>query len=220
MPKPEVWGPPTWTLLHTLLAKLDEDGYRATNGTVLGMVRQLCAALPCPDCSTHATGFLAKLRPEQHATRRALHDALYCMHNWVNVRNRKPLFDHSLLDRTYAPLSLGRVVHQFASVYHTRGNMQQLAESFRREVALSALRAWLGKYGALFTHGMPLAVQPTDENKEEEDGEQAPRKETEEATPKAPEKEGNNTRENPPSSRSWSFTVTDTVSADEAALYI
>ena len=62
MPPVAVWGPPIWTLFHTLAAKIHEDKFNEIGGQLIMFIRKISRYLPCPDCSQHATNFLQMCR--------------------------------------------------------------------------------------------------------------------------------------------------------------
>ena len=62
MSPPEVWGPAVWTLFHTLIAKIDERAYPYISPQLFYMIVRICRFLPCPECSTDASNFLAKIK--------------------------------------------------------------------------------------------------------------------------------------------------------------
>jgi hypothetical protein len=142
MPAPEIWGPPTWTLLHTLAEKIHEDDYNKLLPQMFGLIKRVCAYLPCPDCSQHATRFLAKLKPEQIATKLELKNTLYLFHNMVNAKKKKPLFNYGNIN-AYQKLNIVNVFNNFVAVYNTKGNMKLLTESFQRTLVIKDLKRWL-----------------------------------------------------------------------------
>jgi hypothetical protein len=142
MPAPSIWGPPTWTLLHTLAEKIHEDDFNKLLPQMFGLIKRICSYLPCPDCSEHATRFLAKLKPEQIATKLDFKNTIYLFHNMVNAKKRKPLFNYGNIS-IYQNLNIANVFNNFVSVYNTKGNMKLLTESFQRSLIVKDLRRWL-----------------------------------------------------------------------------
>ena len=142
MPPPEIWGPPTWTLLHTIVEKIHEDEFNKLMPQMVGLIKRICAYLPCPDCSQHATQFLAKLKPEQMATKIEFKNTLYLFHNMVNARKKKPLFNYGNINY-YQNLNIFNVFNNFVSIYNTKGNMKLLTESFQRVLVIKDLKRWL-----------------------------------------------------------------------------
>jgi len=142
MPAPSIWGPPTWTLLHTMAEKIHEEDFNKLIPQMFGLVKRICSYLPCPDCSKHATQFLAKLKPEQIATKIDFKNTLYLFHNMVNARKKKPLFNYGNIN-VYQNLNIANAFNNFVSVYNTKGNMKLLTESFQRVLIVKDLRRWL-----------------------------------------------------------------------------
>ena len=142
MPAPSIWGPPTWTLLHTMAEKINENDFNKLMPQMFGLIKRICAYLPCPDCSQHATQFLAKLKLEQISTKLALKNTLYLFHNMVNARKKKSLYNYGNMN-AYQNLNIINVFNNFVSIYNTKGNMKLLTESFQRTLVIKDLKKWL-----------------------------------------------------------------------------
>jgi hypothetical protein len=140
MPPPEVWGPPVWTLFHTLSAQLvNVDLIRP----LFMYIQRVCNFLPCPECSQDATIFLQKVNLNDIKTVEDLSKTLYIFHNHVNRKKQKGLFNYSELVK-YKSYSLIKAYHNFARVYNTRGNMKLLADEFQRSMIISEFKQWIG----------------------------------------------------------------------------
>ena len=109
---------------------------------MFGLIKRICSYLPCPDCSQHATRFLAKLNPDQISTKLDLKNTMYLFHNMVNARKKKPLYNYANIN-VYQNLNIANVFNNFVSVYNTKGNMKLLTESFQRALIVKDLRRWL-----------------------------------------------------------------------------
>ena len=142
MPAPNIWGPPIWTLFHTLAENIHEEDFNRLIPQMFGLIKRICVYLPCPDCSQHATQFLAKIKPEQIASKVDFKNTLYLFHNMVNNRKKKPLFNYGNIN-AYQELNIVRVYNNFIAVYNTKGNMNLLTESFQRELIIKDLKKWL-----------------------------------------------------------------------------
>jgi Erv1 / Alr family len=142
MPPPEIWGPPVWTFFHTLAENIDEENFLNLKNSLFNIIRRICTFLPCPDCSQHAIHFLAKININKIKNKTEFKNMLYVFHNTVNKKKNKQLFSHSQLDK-YKQYNIGTSFNHFVRVYHTKGNMNQLAESFQRKLLLVDLKNWL-----------------------------------------------------------------------------
>jgi len=139
---PETWGPPIWTLFHTLVEKLHEDTYNIIAPQLFGHIKRIATNLPCPECSQHAGLFLSKINFNGVKTKDDFKKMMFFFHNVVNYRKRKPVFNQLLLNK-YEKMNVITAYNNFVSVYHTRGNMKLLAESFQRKLILKDFRQWL-----------------------------------------------------------------------------
>ena len=140
MSPPEIWGPPVWTLFHTLSAQLVNDDLIRQ---LFVYVQRVCKILPCPECSQDATVFLQKVNLNDIKTSDDLSKTLYIFHNHVNRKKHKPLFNYSELAK-YKTYNLIKVFHNFARVYNTRGNMRLIADEFQRNMVMAELKRWIG----------------------------------------------------------------------------
>lgn len=142
MSPPTFWGPPIWTLLHTIAANLKEENFYIVSRQFIVLVKQLCSNLPCPDCSAHATVFLSRVNFSHIKTKYDLEQLLYIFHNVVNKRKNKPMFNTQDLE-IYKNINLVTAFKNFLMVYKTRGNMKLLADNFQRQIIVNELRKWL-----------------------------------------------------------------------------
>jgi hypothetical protein len=144
MSPPEVWGPPIWTLFHVLAEQINEHMYPSYAGQLFNVVKHICSALPCPECTTDATIFLNKIKIHDLKTKEDFKKMIYIFHNYVNAKKRKPLFNYSSLE-IYKKYNIITIFNRFISVYHTRGNMKLLAESFQRQNIIKHIKEWFSK---------------------------------------------------------------------------
>ena len=160
MPAPEVWGPATWTLFHVLAEKVNEFVYPRIAGQLFDVVRRICSALPCPECAQDATIFLSKVRLHELRTKNDFKNMIYMFHNYVNSKKRRPLFNYVNLE-IYKRYNIVSVLNRFISVYHTKGNMRLLAESFQRQIIIRNIREWFSRNICFFipTQQAPSGIQ-------------------------------------------------------------
>lgn len=147
--KPEIWGPPIWLFIHSLVFKLKDEMYRHVGNQLFNMIKRITAYLPCPECSQHAVKFLSGINTDTIKTKDELIRVLYLFHNSVNVRKNKPLYNFSDLNK-YESVNLQQAYNNFRKVYHNRGNINLLAESFQRDLLLKDLKIWLSHHSNKF----------------------------------------------------------------------
>lgn len=165
MSPPEVWGPPIWTLFHTLIEKMNPYAYPQVIGSMFGMFIRICRVLPCPECSKDASNFLAKIKLSDYKNKDEFRNMLYLFHNWVNAKTRKPLYNYSELNK-YSDLNMVFVINNFIAKYNTKGNMNLLAESFQRRFVIKDLIKWFKRYSNAFiqpdiTNNEKLIIEKT-----------------------------------------------------------
>ena len=154
MPVPTVWGPAVWGLFHGLVGSLSAAAYtHRIHLELFGHMQRICRYLPCPTCSEDATRMLATVTPTHIATPDAFVHFVFAFHNCVNRKTRKPMASVDTLTQ-HAHLSfaeLQRRVSLFLQHYHTRGNMNQLAESFQRQYLVQEFVDWMRLRQPYFT---------------------------------------------------------------------
>jgi hypothetical protein len=144
MPPPEVWGPAVWTLFHTLAEKINVNAYPVVFPSLFNMIIKISKFLPCPECSSDASIFLAKVKASDLKTKDSLKAMLCVFHNTVNAKKRKPIFNYSNIG-VYRKYNLIRVINNFISQYQTKGNMKLLTESFQRQFIIKDFKNWFQK---------------------------------------------------------------------------
>ena len=90
MSPPEVWGPPIWTLFHVLAEKINERVYPFYAGQLFSVIKNICSALPCPECTSDASIFLGKIKIQDLKTKTDFKNMVYLFHNYVNAKKRGP----------------------------------------------------------------------------------------------------------------------------------
>jgi hypothetical protein len=136
------WGPATWTLFHTLAAKINENDYNTIGIDLFMMIKNICGYLPCPECSEHAKKSLDAINLDKLKTKEDLINVLHIFHNSVNKRKQKPLYSFSEMDK-YKNMNLIQVCNMFLLNYKTPGNMRLLAETFQRKLILEKFKVWI-----------------------------------------------------------------------------
>jgi hypothetical protein len=142
MSPPEIWGPPVWTFFHTLAEKINEDYFHKIKFSLFFIIKRICNFLPCPECSQHASRFLARINVQAIKDKNQFKQMLHLFHNTVNKRKRKQLFNFEHTNK-YKNYNLGATFNNFIKVYHTKGNMNLLAESFQRSLLIKDLKKWI-----------------------------------------------------------------------------
>ena len=139
---PSYWGPSTWIFMHTLAAKIKETSFPVIGPNLILVLIQICNNLPCPECAQHAKEFWSKVKTANIKTKDDLINLLFVFHNIVNKRKQLQPFKHENISY-YKTRNVVHTYNSFSRNFNTRGNMNLINESFRRNIMLSSLRTWL-----------------------------------------------------------------------------
>ncbi|KAL6694531.1 ERV/ALR sulfhydryl oxidase domain-containing protein [Trichoderma pleuroticola] len=85
-------GRATWKFMHTMAARFPEEPSPEERKTLETFIYLFSRLYPCGDCARHFRGLLAKY-PPQTSSRNAAAGWLCFVHNQVNERLKKPIFD-------------------------------------------------------------------------------------------------------------------------------
>lgn len=91
-PDSAVLGRATWTLLHTMSAYYPQNPSPSQQADMHGFLSALARFYPCQHCASHMR-YQMEVDPPQATSRSALAAWLCRLHNEVNVRLGKPVFD-------------------------------------------------------------------------------------------------------------------------------
>lgn len=128
----QVWGPITWTFLHTMAEKLIESEFNSQRVEVLNIINQVCGCIPCPECRAHALNNIKSSKIELVRNKQQLIDYLYEFHNRVNQQTHKSIQQRNVLDR-YKYYKLSEIINAFCRTYSSNSGISKLmADNFAR----------------------------------------------------------------------------------------
>ncbi len=144
------WAPPTWRFFHVFAEKINPEYYRRNAARCLGLVKGICASLPCPDCRQHAVSFMRVISPRHVPTKEAFKSLIFLFHNYVNRRLGKRIFRRADLS-IYRKANLGDAVNSFLGGFTARyGNIMQSGRfsthGARIAIARQITRFFRGQY--------------------------------------------------------------------------
>lgn len=142
------WGPPTWTLFHTLAEKVKDDCYINIAPELVTFIRRICFLLPCPDCQDHASEYWRKTRYNL-TTKEGLKEFLFTFHNEVNKRKSYPIQETNIL-QTYTNNKLSTVYNTFVSIFLARTTSRLMIDSLHRKRLIDEFKMWLIKNSSSF----------------------------------------------------------------------
>lgn len=107
------WGEPFWTFFHTFAERIRPDAFVALREEIFDLVRGICANLPCPNCTAHATEYMRRTDWAAIRNKDNFRIFLCQFHNHVNARNKYAPFDPLALSDTYANIPFGAAANRF-----------------------------------------------------------------------------------------------------------
>ena len=148
-----VWGPPTWRLLHCLSVKAKDTMTLPQIKELKAIIERIASNLPCPICSTHAKSYFKLNKFNQLTTLDQLRYFLFLFHNNVNHRINKPMITYEEHNVLYKNMNLELVIRNMFSVYENMNstNVTMMLYSFHRNSILKDLNQYLVQNHALFS---------------------------------------------------------------------
>jgi hypothetical protein len=92
---PDIWGPPTWFLLHLFAQNFPVDATEKQRRGYMRFFRSLCYVLPCWGCRVSYASFVRqhpriKITPDKFRDRKSVTKWVFDLHNAVNEKLQKP----------------------------------------------------------------------------------------------------------------------------------
>ena len=108
--KKSEWGPKIWIFIHCFTMRIKDEYFIEEKNIIIDYITRLCDNLPCPDCSLHATQYLKKHNFKHIKTKDHLIQIIFNLHNDVNKRTKKPLFNIDKLNETYNKYNFQKLI--------------------------------------------------------------------------------------------------------------
>jgi hypothetical protein len=147
-----VWGPPTWRLLHCMCLKITDILTPPQLQDLKNIIERLVSNLPCPMCSGHAIAYFKSNRFQQVQTIQQLRTFLFQFHNSVNARIQKILLTYEEHLLVYRYMNMETVVQNMFDVYQNMNstNVTMMLYSFHRKTVLHELHKYFKQNHRLF----------------------------------------------------------------------
>lgn len=148
-----VWGPPTWRLLHCLCVKAKDTMTPPQIKDLKTIIERIVSHLPCPMCSTHASSYFKLNKFNAITTLAQLRYFMFVFHNNVNSRINKPLITYEEHNLIYQNMNLELVIRNMLHIYHNMNttNVTMMLYSYHRKNILHDLNKYLVQNQTLFT---------------------------------------------------------------------
>ena len=147
-----VWGPPTWQLLHCMALKAKETIEPHHLHELKVIIERLVSNLPCPMCSGHAITYFKINQFQRIQTLQQLQQFLFHFHNSVNSRLQKSLLSYEDHLTLYRYMNIESVVQNMFNVYQHMNstNVTMMLYSFHRKTILHDLHKYFRQNNKLF----------------------------------------------------------------------
>lgn len=140
------WGPSTWYLFHTLSEKIKPENFMDIRDEFLNIVKSICLNLPCPSCAQHATNYMQNLNYNSIKSKEDLKIFFMIFHNYVNERNKKPLFNINQLNEKYSKAKTINIIQNFIAVFQYKSkSFNMIANEMQRNRQVEIYKAWFNK---------------------------------------------------------------------------
>ena len=113
------WAPPTWIFFHCFANKINKTFFENNRRQCLQILKTICGALPCQDCTRHATSFIRGINENNIKTKEDLIQMLFVFHNSVNKRIGKKTASVELL-KQYNTYRIDIALINFTNGYSTK----------------------------------------------------------------------------------------------------
>jgi hypothetical protein len=119
-----LWGPLTWTLLHTLAQKWKQP----ISSSLIACLNTLLRHTPCEMCSKHSNDYLNSHEFSTNSIKdqNDLITFLFTFHNNINRMHGKPQFNVLRLESTYSTIPFRVVYDLFRDIYRNDDMPDQL----------------------------------------------------------------------------------------------
>jgi len=137
----EIWGSSVWNLFHTIAHKIKEERFEFHKNNIIYILENICATLPCPECSKDATEMLKKVNFSQINTKNDFKLLIFNFHNAINAKLNKPQFDFNELDNRYSKANIDILYNNINIIYTSNTNIPQLmTSSFHRNLLFPKIK--------------------------------------------------------------------------------
>lgn len=140
------WGPCIWTFLHCLSIKIKDEFFMTEKITIIDLIRDTCSNLPCPTCSSHAILLLKKYNIDKINSKENLIKLIFIMHNEVNKKLKKNLYNYNILINTYNKYNFMEVLNKYNYVIkQSNYNEKMMLHSFYKKRYVKKFRDYFLK---------------------------------------------------------------------------
>ena len=134
-----IWGPPTWEFMHTMVENVSEETFQQECDNMIAIIIGICTHLPCPICADHARVKIGGSAPPR--SREGLREWLWTFHNGVRERTGGVRVGKEVLNR-YVGEDLGAAWRRMAGSWRVG-----MGGATARRSVLGGARGWAARWG-------------------------------------------------------------------------
>ena len=137
----EEWGNATWDFFHVLSLTIRVDKFIEIRPKVISLIYEMCANLPCPDCSQDAKNLLTRSYVRNIRNKADLIEFLRQLHNIINYKFGKPEFSMQKLIEKYHDKNIYHTTNKLIFIYQKKYNVPNLfAHNLKRSLFIKTLK--------------------------------------------------------------------------------
>jgi hypothetical protein len=111
------WGTITWNLLHTIIDKCQiNDNFDSYKDKLIYIIKSICLFTPINEYSHNSNIFFEKFKFDKITNLQELKKQIYLLHNFINSKINKPLFNYSDLT-IYSNMNIINIFNTFVYFY-------------------------------------------------------------------------------------------------------
>lgn len=143
--KKSEWGPIIWKTLHCIPTKIKDDEFLNEREQIIKIITNICSNLPCPQCSSHATGMIRRHKLRDIKTKRDMISFVHFMHNQVNKRLKKKQYAIQELE-DYNKYNIRTVLSDYYSLnINMRAGEKMMLYSYHRKAFLESFQKYFNQ---------------------------------------------------------------------------
>ena len=137
------WGKPIWTFFHVMAQKMKPEYFQMVIKEFIRFILLICATLPCPVCSTHASEYMRSINMNNIRSKNDLIHLFYNFHNVVNQRKGYAVLQRNQIP-TYENANTVIAIKDFVRAFEDKSRaMKLMADDLSRARISSQLKFWI-----------------------------------------------------------------------------
>ena len=137
------WGRPIWTFFHVMAQKMKPEYFQIVIKEFIRFILLICATLPCPICSTHASEYMRAINMNNIRSKNDLIQLFYNFHNVVNQRKGYAVLQRDQIP-AYENANTVIVIKDFVRAFEDKSRaMKLMADDLSRARISGQLKFWI-----------------------------------------------------------------------------